>query len=178
MRLFIGVDPGKGGGIAILDEAGHLLKAERMPETDGDLLTLLRALPGDPAKLAALERVHASPQMGVSSAFTFGCGYGAVRMALLACGIPIFNVTPQAWQKFMNCRTHGDKNVSKRAAQEAFPAETVTHALADALLIAEWLRRVTVAGSVPPERNHAVVRAQRKAKRKARVWPEKRESPF
>ncbi len=37
--------------------------------------------------------------------------------------------------------TKGDKNVSKRRAQELFPALKVTHAIADALLIAEFARR-------------------------------------
>jgi hypothetical protein len=37
--------------------------------------------------------------------------------------------------------TKGDKNVSKRRAQELFPQLKVTHATADALLIAEYGRR-------------------------------------
>jgi len=41
----------------------------------------------------------------------------------------------------MGCLTKGDKNVSKRRAQELFPALKVTHAIADALLIAEFARR-------------------------------------
>jgi hypothetical protein len=35
----------------------------------------------------------------------------------------------------------GDKNVTKRKAQELFPSLKITHATADALLIAEYLRR-------------------------------------
>jgi hypothetical protein len=36
----------------------------------------------------------------------------------------------------------GDKNVTKRRAQQLFPQLKVTHAIADALLIAEYGRRV------------------------------------
>jgi hypothetical protein len=36
--------------------------------------------------------------------------------------------------------TRGDKNVSKRRAQEIFPMIKVTHSVADALLIAEYNR--------------------------------------
>jgi len=43
----------------------------------------------------------------------------------------------------MGCMTKGDKNVSKRKAQELFPSMKVTHASADALLIAEYGRRMS-----------------------------------
>jgi len=85
--------------------------------------------------------VHYSTQMGVKSAFTFGEGYGRLQMALTALGIPYERVRPAAWQKAIGCMTKGDKNVSKRKAQELFPDLKVTHAIADALLIAEYNRR-------------------------------------
>jgi len=40
--------------------------------------------------------------------------------------------------------TGGDKNVSKRRAQELFPEIKITHAIADALLIAEYARRTNL----------------------------------
>lgn len=146
MRYYIGIDPGVGGGLALLNEEGRAIATSKMPETDADLLALLRAWadkenPRVGATRAALEFVRSSPQMGVVSAFTFGRGYGALRMALCAAGIPYDEVTPQKWQAAIGCRSHGDKNVTKRRAQELFPGMTVTHAVADALLIAEWSRR-------------------------------------
>jgi hypothetical protein len=44
----------------------------------------------------------------------------------------------------MRCLTKGDKNVSKARAQELFPALKITHATADALLIAEYGRRLNL----------------------------------
>jgi hypothetical protein len=79
--------------------------------------------------------------MGVKSAFTFGEGYGRLQMALTALGIPYERIRPAMWQKAMGCLTKGDKNVSKSRAQELFPSIKVTHAIADALLIAEHNRR-------------------------------------
>jgi Holliday junction resolvasome RuvABC endonuclease subunit len=87
---------------------------------------------------AYLEQVHSSPQMGVKSAFTFGNGFGHLEMALTAAGIPFERVRPQVWQKAMGCMTKGDKNVSKKRSQELFPQIKVTHAIADALLIASY----------------------------------------
>jgi len=59
-------------------------------------------------------------------------------MALTAAGIPFERVRPQVWQKELSCLTGGDKNVSKRRAQELFPHLKVIHATADALLIAHY----------------------------------------
>ena len=145
----IGIDPGKSGGIAWIDERGKPC-VEKMPETIQDLWELFESITGGFAAFresngimfkAYMESVHSSPQMGVKSAFTFGNGFGHLEMALTAAGIPFERVRPQAWQKAMGCLTGGDKNVSKRRAQELFPSMKVTHATADALLIAAYGRR-------------------------------------
>jgi hypothetical protein len=140
MKLYIGIDPGLSGGVAFVPESGTPW-AHKMPETDRDLIDLLRDSINMFDARATLELVHSSPQMGVKSAFTFGEGYGRLQMALTALGVPYERVRPQAWQKAMGCLTKGDKNVSKRRAQELFPAIKVTHAIADALLIGEYARR-------------------------------------
>jgi hypothetical protein len=61
-------------------------------------------------------------------------------MAIVAAGIPFETVTPQKWQKTLGCLTKGDKNVSKRKAQELFPDIKITHAIADSLLIAHYAK--------------------------------------
>jgi Holliday junction resolvasome RuvABC endonuclease subunit len=139
----IGIDPGANGGIAVIDELGHAY-ADKMPETLQDLYEHFDSLnvshTGD--RRAYIEQVHSSPQMGVKSAFTFGNGFGHLEMALTACGIPFERIRPQAWQKALGCMTKGDKNVSKRRAQELFPTLKITHSTADSLLIAEYGRRI------------------------------------
>ena len=140
MKLSIGIDPGINGGIAFIPTTGEPW-AHKMPDTDRDLIDLLRDSIRDMEARAVIELVHSSPQMGVKSAFTFGEGYGRLQMVLTAMGIPYERVRPAVWQKAMGCLTKGDKNVSKRRAQELFPAIKVTHAIADALLIAEFARR-------------------------------------
>lgn len=140
-NIYIGVDPGVGGGIAFITGEGTFVEACRMPETEADILHVLGKSEYSTSNRAILERVRSSPQMGVVSAFTFGCGYGGLRMALHACGIPFDEVTPLKWQNVLGCRTRGDKNVTKRRAQELFHGVKVTHAIADALLLAEYGRR-------------------------------------
>ena len=89
-----------------------------------------------------VEKVASSPQMGVTSAFTFGKGYGFLCGILTALGVPWEQVTPQKWQKAMGCLSGGDKNKTKARAQQLFPNLKITHAVADALLIAEYCKRV------------------------------------
>ena len=132
----IGIDAGKNGGIAWITDGKPCV--EKMPDTLQDLWELFRDITSEGECRAYLEQIHSSPQMGVKSAFTFGNGFGHLEMALTAAGIPFERVRPQVWQKAMGCMTKGDKNVSKRKAQELFPNIKVTHAIADALLIASY----------------------------------------
>lgn len=136
MRTIIGIDPGTNGGIAWITDGKPCV--EKMPDTLQDLWELLRDIAVEGQCMAYLEQVHSSPQMGVVSSFTFGNGFGRLEMALTAAEIPFERVRPQVWQRAMGCMTKGDKNVSKRRSQELFPQIKVTHAIADALLIAAY----------------------------------------
>lgn len=140
MIRLIGIDPGKSGGIASFDFDG--VRADPMPATVGDLIDYLRPLACAGTCKAYVERVHSSPQMGVVSAFTFGRGLGNLEAACQAFGIALVWITPATWQRALGCLTKGDKNISKRRAQELFPSLKITHATADALLIAEYARRL------------------------------------
>ena len=141
--ITIGIDPGTNGGIAWIADGKPCV--EKMPDSLRDLWDLICDITNHPRSTvdgrkykAYIEQVHSSPQMGVKSAFTFGNGFGHLEMALTAAGIPFERVRPQVWQKAMGCMTKGDKNVSKRKAQELFPSIKITHATADALLIASY----------------------------------------
>ena len=143
-KITIGIDPGANGGIAWIDYNGKAC-VEKIPDTLQDLWELLCDITSYPKSSidgrsykAYIEQVASSPQMGVVSAFSFGRGYGNLEMALTAAGIPFERVRPQVWQKALGCMTKGNKNVSKSKAQELFPDRKVTHATADALLIAYY----------------------------------------
>ena len=148
-NCFIGIDPGKGGGIAILRDIGPTT-THKMPESDRDLFDLLTSTKIAPlAPVAFVEKVGATPQMGVVSAFKFGQSVGMLRMACVAARIRLEYVTPQKWQKHFGLIVKGrglaqgdtaKKNRNKARAQELFPAVKVTHAIADALLLADYGR--------------------------------------
>ena len=136
---FLGLDPGVSGGIALItDDATVVYK---MPETETDILDTLRGCADHRPLFAYLEAVHAMPKQGVSSTFKLGMQYGMLRAFLLALAIPFETVSPGVWQRALGCLSKGDKNVTKRKAQELHPQIKVTHATADALLITDYGRR-------------------------------------
>jgi hypothetical protein len=164
-RLYLGIDPGVSGGLAAIDAEGRPVAVTPMPDTEAEVYQFLCGVGATSLQennainvVAVLEKVSASPQMGTVSAFTFGRGIGVLRMALIAAEIPFDEVTPGSWQKVMGIRqqtgkttlgsTHKkDKNIAKRRAQELFPGiARITHATADALLIAEYCRRLRLLG--------------------------------
>lgn len=147
MTTVIGIDPGKDGGIVVITPCGSITP-KKMPETDKDLCDAIRGWPKP--TVAYVEKVGSTPQMGVVSAFKFGQSVAAIRMACVASGIRLEYVTPQKWQREFGLIVKGrglgqddtsKKNRNKARAQELFPGLKVTHAIADALLIAEFGRR-------------------------------------
>ena len=148
--VFIGIDPGVSGAAAILDNTGAIIQVVAFKKlTHKDTSDLLSSwysqyFDGDGGITVMLEKVHSMPGQGVKSVFGFGEHYGFLIGVVTALDLPFEYVTPQRWQKRMNCRTGGNKNVSKAAAQRRFPQQKITHAIADALLIAEYARLIHI----------------------------------
>lgn len=143
--IFIGVDPGMSGAIAVLDQERNCGFVKNST-TESDLSSWLRlqfsCSNTYDGSFAYIERVSAMPKQGVSSTFKFGQSYGFLRGLLIAHRVPFEEVSPRKWQSAMGCLSGGDKNVTKARAQQLFPQVKVTHAIADALLLAEYCRRV------------------------------------
>ena len=146
--IIIGVDPGASGGVALLN-LPHTVSAWSLRDytlTD-QWDSIFDYLSGIYGTQAYLESVHSMPRDGVRSAFSFGKSYGNLEAFLVAAGIPFERVTPSVWQKEFGLikrkgETHTEKkNRHKALAQEMFPSVKVTHAISDALLLAEYGRR-------------------------------------
>lgn len=164
--VYVGIDPGLDGAIAaitnedlvIIDTptvkvgkkrqmdakaAAAILKSMRVPNGDEDW-----TLPEKkPQIICALEKVHSMPKQGVASTFTFGEGYGVWKGILAAFSIPHELVTPQAWKKMMLAGGSKEKGASILRVQQLFPGADVYlkkhDGRADALLMAEYIRRIT-----------------------------------
>ena len=105
MPRIIGIDPGKTGGIALLKQSGGSV-VYRMPTTESDLWELITQMSRSSTTrqvVAYIERVGPSPQMGVRSVWTFASNYYGVRMACIAAGIPLVEVSPLAALRESKC---------------------------------------------------------------------------
>lgn len=140
--LICGLDPGASGGIALLGDG--FTEAHPTPDTEADTAELIREYAPHITK-AYIEAVHSMPKQGVASSFKFGRSYGFLRGLLIGMKIPFEEVSPQRWTKDMRLvgGTKGTekKNKHKSFCQQLFPHLKITHAIADALLIAEFGRR-------------------------------------
>lgn len=146
--FYIGIDPGKNGGIAVMSVDGTVVDVAKMPSTPSGILDFLSSCKY--GSFCVLERVGGMPGNGGSAMFNFGKGYGHLQMALLALGIPTEEVTPNKWEKTYQLGTSGKytktewKNRLKAKAQQLFPSlgKKITLATCDALLICEYGRRL------------------------------------
>lgn len=141
---FIGADPGVSGGVVVLNQYGRPISALKLKGADEQAIVDFLRPYSHGLATAVLERVWAQPKMGGTGGFTFGGSYYGLRMAFTALGIPWSLVLPKKWQTELLCLTGGDKNVTKARAQSMFGGLlpfTLTHANADALLIAVHCRR-------------------------------------
>lgn len=150
-HLYIGVDPGKKGGIAFIHPELDCYGACPMPETRNQVYKLLQELktkyPG--TTHAAIELVHSMPKQGVASTFTFGKGCGEVLGVLTALEAVIYEPTPQAWKKVILTGTDKSKDAAIQVAENLFPdiqlipkgCRVPNDGMAEALLLAEWCRR-------------------------------------
>jgi len=148
MSIFIGIDPGKSGAMAIVST---------------DTQPFVRVVPFDEREYAevlrfhneydtiggcVVERVSAMPGQGVSSMFSFGENYGFIQGLLTAYNIPFELVMPRVWKKEFGVTS--DKNTSIAVARRLFPDTPLERTnrckkeddgICEALLMAEFARR-------------------------------------
>ena len=159
-KCYIGIDPGLTGAIvAIMDNEIVVTDTTTISTKVGKKNKTLYDVQGMVAALkeftdskydvrVALEKVHSMKGQGVASTFSTGEGFGLWKGIITAMGFSMQLVTPQAWKKVMMDGTTGkDKDADRLRAIELFPEaydklqRKKDHGRADALLIAEYLRR-------------------------------------
>jgi hypothetical protein len=152
-RVTIGIDPGGSGGIATIYPDG--LPAAYPITSEAEVLADLRALVESARVegwhiLACIEQVGGfirgkeGAQPG-SAMFRFGESFGFLRGVMSALGIPFVTARPQQWQKGLplaGATGQDRKRLLRDIATQRFPAIKPTLATADALLIADYARRL------------------------------------
>jgi crossover junction endodeoxyribonuclease RuvC len=155
--FFIGIDPGKKGGIAFItpfdiQTIETPINAEK--EIDVSAINTLLALniiikvKHNNEIFCCIEKSTAMPKQGVVSMFKYGVTYGKLLAILEILNIPYEEISPQKWKKEFSLNS--DKRRSIITAQKLFPSMKgqfttargrIKDGAAEALLLAEYARR-------------------------------------
>ncbi|MEO7099087.1 MAG: hypothetical protein ABI162_06975 [Luteolibacter sp.] len=142
----IAIDPGVSGGIAAASSVVETPKLYSMPETDEDIVVLLKQL-YEPNACFMIEQVSGFIGAGHpgSRMFTFGHNAGVLRGAALALTPDVTMVRPRVWQKVLGFTGTSSsmgktawKNQLKERAQAYWPDLHITLKTSDAALILHY----------------------------------------
>lgn len=147
--IYIGIDPGKNGGIGILTVNNNQpVSASAYVFDENTLINILNELKDSYCCKCMVEHVHAMPKQGVVSTFNFGMNFGFIQGVLKAYLLPFQLVPSPVWKKEFSCTS--DKNTSIEVCKRLFPSVNLKatdrckkdhDGMAEALLIAEYGRR-------------------------------------
>lgn len=140
MACSCGIDPGRNGGIAVIDDnfGKRQLVCWPMPEDDLGIIDLIKSIQKLYNPVWFIEQAHARPGNGVASTFKFGYHYGYLIAIMDVLGIKYHVVSPQKWHSILQCISHGDKCITRGLAQDKYPEVKITNKTAEAVLIAEY----------------------------------------
>lgn len=167
VTVFIGIDPGISGALAVLD--GDQAFVDDLPtltvrrgktaRTELDLNELVAAFEAISARyewqvIAAIEAQHALPasMKGAISNYSIGRSYGAIE-ALVVAGRWRYELVPAStWKRAVGLAPKATKGDAVKLARQRWPKLAPQLLIskdgrAEALLIAEWLRRQNEKGS-------------------------------
>ena len=144
MTVYVGIDPGKSGAMAIQFQNGTIITEPFNEDVYNDWLENLESY----EVMCCLEKVGAMPGQGVVSMFNFGHNLGFIEGLLRAHKIPYQLVPPQTWKKEFSLTS--DKAKSIEVCKKLFPdvnllpterSRKPSDGIAEAVLMAEYARR-------------------------------------
>jgi hypothetical protein len=117
MALYIGIDPGKTGAIAVMDADDMSVRVFDMPGTIEEKRAILSEIGS--VRCAWIEKPFFPRMIGIKNAVTIAQAYGEMKACLFFAGIPTNEVLPAAWKKQFGLST--DKDASRAYASSVFP---------------------------------------------------------
>ena len=143
--IYVGVDPGKKGGYAVIDGDA----VDVFPWDDSSFIDNMADAMNCGTCVACVEKVGAHPGQGVTSMFSFGQSYGFILGVLAALGIGVQLVPPGTWKKEFSL-IGKDKAASIEVCKRLFPGVNLlasekcrkdSDGMAEALLLACYAKR-------------------------------------
>ena len=153
MTCIMGIDPGIGGGLAVLNEA-KLVDVIDMPVFNGRVNGTLIAeyLDRWEPDYVVVEDSHAMPKQGVVSSFNFGLSTGIVIGAIQGAKYPLIRIASGVWKMQMGMRGK-TKSDSRGLAAELWPdfvksfQRAKDDGRAEAALLARWYCHQLIIGA-------------------------------
>lgn len=142
--IYIGIDPGKKGGFAIITND----EVSVCPWDDDTFATAMEVVSNIDRCVACVEQVHAMHGQGVTSMFSFGKSAGYIEGVLKANHISFQLVPPKKWKKEYSLGN--DKAQSVEVCKKLFPNISLlptlrctkeSDGMAEALLMALYAQR-------------------------------------
>ena len=149
MSIYIGLDPGKKGAMAIMgysNTTGERYMMKIIPFDPQEYIKTLKQFNG---ATVCIEQVHSLPHEGVKSVWSFGQTYGWLLGVLDAVGLSYQTVPPNLWKKDFSL-LRAEKKQSIEVCKRLFPGIELKRTdrcrndddnMADAALICEYARR-------------------------------------
>lgn len=161
-RIYIGIDPGLNGGLAVFLPEANEPKYFPLPESGKDLIRLIgRFVPPCGALIIVVENLHAMPGRGSIAGFKLGksmglciCAVDAVTLTYGPRRVSSTLISPQAWQKHYGLAKKSlpyakRKEILRVKAVKLFPKLQLWNTtkenqrkVCDAILIANYIKEV------------------------------------
>ena len=109
--IIMGLDPGTGGGISIIetkkDKLPQIIYCLKMPVVNMfgkkivDTKLLYESISAFKIDISIIEKVHAMPRQGVTSSFQFGRSFGSLETLAYLLSQRVDYVAPAVWKKYL-----------------------------------------------------------------------------
>ena len=152
--VYVGIDPGKAGGYAILypEDSNILNRAESFYWDEQGFIDKMNDLAqtyGTANIITCVEQVHSMPTDSHKTAFSFGYQNGFIKAVLLAYKIPYQEISPVKWKKEFGL-VKQPKDESIKCCKKLYPLVSLfrtnkckkeSDGMAEALLMATYAKR-------------------------------------
>ena len=155
--MYLGIDPGFSGALAVLDDKLNIIHYQDMPIievakkrelNEPELHNIFQrfSLKYDNL-IVGIEKSQTMPGQGIVSTGRYMASYGFLRGLCVGLGLPYVLIRPPSWKKAMLADMPKEKGSSIQKVNQIYPEIKLTrkkdHGISDAILIARYLYYIT-----------------------------------
>ena len=151
--MYLGIDPGFSGALAVLDDKLNIIHYQDMPIievakkrelNEPELHNIVqRFSPKYDNLIVGIEKSQTLPGQGIVSTGRYMASYGFLRGLCVGLGLPYVLIRPPSWKKAMLADMPKEKGSSIQKVNQIYPEIKLTrkkdHGISDAILIARFM---------------------------------------